>query len=636
MRFLATEKLSSHKYKTPEGYLVCVDAVLSRTGKQEYYRNELFGDSCEDADKKIAVDRLESDVFDEKALASFENKPVCIEHPNEDVNVANHNELSVGFVRDIKRGKDNGQDVMLGTLVITDESAISAIESGEYTELSCGYDCDIRDEENPRQTNIRGNHVALCKHGRAGIARIVDSIGDDEVDWLIALDEHGIKYSFINGGYAMKFKSNADYALARKLANIHHMTSGHWDDKSLTHSDYRSTTISNDDSFEKLIQANELTAGMRINYRGQVYTVEKVVPNKLYHGECDLYLKTDNGGQRVIETGETARFSLADDMNKDANTMKDTSTTYNGFMHMLQQYSMHAQQLERIVEAIRGANDLSTSEKQMLVAKANSYLASLARMDDSVGDIQATSAPGTDRIIYVMQSDVDENLFFYIGKTFSMKEGMWGYTKFEMGDTTPDELKADLTKHGWHQVAKGPAKVIDMHDADRNRLTSKRPLNSKTTDAEHEYEITAEKYGPGNTTKHITVFAASEIEAINYAKRKLGNEWRVVEHARRLDSKERRFTIEYKQDCAMHIYKVRANSIEDAIIKVKDEVSTAHKVVVFTQNILSEMGKNNSIGKYDKVISAMRQLYGQSLLPDNELKEAIRRKLPRILTKYGL
>ena len=34
----------------------------------------------------------------------------------------------------------------------------------------------INDEENPCQRNIRGNHVALCQQGRAGIARIVDSL----------------------------------------------------------------------------------------------------------------------------------------------------------------------------------------------------------------------------------------------------------------------------------------------------------------------------------------------------------------------------------------------------------------------------------------------------------------------------
>lgn len=175
MRFLISEKLGPHKYKTPEGYLVCVDAILSRTGTQEYRRCELFGDACDDPDKIITVDRKADEVFSDKTMASFENKAICIEHPNANVNVENHNDLSVGFVRDIHQGEDNGTPVMMGTLVITDKEAVEAVESGEYKELSCGYDCDIVDEHSPQQRNIRGNHVALCKQGRAGIARIVDS-----------------------------------------------------------------------------------------------------------------------------------------------------------------------------------------------------------------------------------------------------------------------------------------------------------------------------------------------------------------------------------------------------------------------------------------------------------------------------
>ena len=176
MKFLIAERISANKYKTPEGYLVCVDSVLARTGKQTYRKNEIFVD-CND-DTEIEVDRKPEEVFSEATLASFENKPITIEHPDEDVNTGNFKNLAVGFVRDIHRGKDNGQDVMLGTLVITDEEAISAVESGELLDLSCGYDCDIEDSENPQQRNIRGNHVALCENGRAGIARIVDSVKD--------------------------------------------------------------------------------------------------------------------------------------------------------------------------------------------------------------------------------------------------------------------------------------------------------------------------------------------------------------------------------------------------------------------------------------------------------------------------
>lgn len=176
MKILINERLSEHRCKTPEGYLICTDAILARTGKQTYRKNEIFKDS--DDETEIEVDRTEDEVFSPQTLASFENKPVTVEHPDEDVNVHNYKEYAVGFVRDVHRGEVDGQPVILGNLVITDEQTIQEIENGEHTDLSCGYDCDIADEANPCQRNIRGNHVALCEQGRAGIARIVDSAND--------------------------------------------------------------------------------------------------------------------------------------------------------------------------------------------------------------------------------------------------------------------------------------------------------------------------------------------------------------------------------------------------------------------------------------------------------------------------
>lgn len=178
MKVLILEKLSEHKYKTPEGYLICTDAILARTGKQTYTKNELFGDSDE---TEVEVDRPYEQVMNEKTIASFENKPVTFDHPEEDVNVSNYKDYAIGYVRDVHQGKVDGKDVILGNLVITDKDAIDAIESGEHTDLSCGYDCDIKDDGNGHysQNNIRGNHVALCREGRAGIAHIIDSKARD-------------------------------------------------------------------------------------------------------------------------------------------------------------------------------------------------------------------------------------------------------------------------------------------------------------------------------------------------------------------------------------------------------------------------------------------------------------------------
>lgn len=498
MRFLVAEKLGPHKFKTPEGYLICTDAILSRTGKQEYKRCELFGDTCEDPDKIVNVERTDDEVFSDKAMASFENKAVCIEHPDHDVNAENHNELAVGFVRDIHKGEDNGKPVMMGTLVITDKDAVEAVESGEYKELSCGYDCDIDDDSEPCQRNIRGNHVALCKQGRAGIARIVDSV-----------DDAGIKVWQVRQGYAIVVKR-------------------YWKQYG------RNAFV---DATESSIEAARY-------HRGSLERNDKM----------EFVIINCNDGKYKIE-------------------------------------------------------------------------------DEGMKDIQATKTPGTDKIIYVMQSDIDKNLYFYIGKTFSMKEGAWGYTKFEMGDDTPEQLKAELARNGWHQVASGPARIIDASNEEWTVVEEENYKKANKSIIDEEYvqlprgrfkvvektkeELEREGYGYHHSANGYSVYTKNNTAiAIKDAVK---------------DNKEQLFTIEYEQDGVMHVRKVRANSIEDAISKVKDN---GHKVVVFTKQVLNEMGKNNSMGKYDRVVQAMRSLYSESLLPDNELKELIRKKVPEYIKKY--
>ena len=173
MKCLIKEKLSQHRYKDNHGYLICTDCIMARTGKQTYTIDECFSDGDL---SEIDVDRTEDEVFSGKTLASFENVPITIEHPNQNVDPDNYNSLSVGYMRDIHKGEYQGKPVMMGTAVITDSNAIEMVESGDLVNLSCGYDCDICDTDNPRQTNIRGNHIALCQIPRAGITKIQDSL----------------------------------------------------------------------------------------------------------------------------------------------------------------------------------------------------------------------------------------------------------------------------------------------------------------------------------------------------------------------------------------------------------------------------------------------------------------------------
>lgn len=474
MRFLVAEKLGPHKFKTPEGYLICTDAILSRTGKQEYKRCELFGDTCEDPDKIVNVERTDDEVFSDKAMASFENKAVCIEHPDHDVNAENHNELAVGFVRDIHKGEDNGKPVMMGTLVITDKDAVEAVESGEYKELSCGYDCDIDDDGEPCQRNIRGNHVALCKQGRAGIARIVDSV-----------DDAGIKVWQVRQGYAIVVKR-------------------YWKQYG------RNAFV---DATESSIEAARY-------YRGSLERNDKM----------EFVIVDCNDGKYKIE-------------------------------------------------------------------------------DEGMKDIQATKTPGTDKIIYVMQSDIDKNLYFYIGKTFSMKEGAWGYTKFEMGDDTPEKIKAELARNGWHQVASGPARIIDASNEEwtvveeENYEKANKPIGAKD-ETEKNFKIYVNNaFGAYKVADWPAVSKEAAVKEFLEANPGYRNKGIIeARDSATQDSKEQLFTIEYEQDGVMHVRKVRASSIEDAISKVKSQDAGA---------LPSSVWQHGSV-----YVNASSQITGQKIVSD--------------------
>lgn len=174
MKCLVSNKLSQRKFIDNSGYLICADAILARTGSMDYIGSEL--NIKEHANDMIKVEHRKEDLLDPATIASFENKPLTIEHPAEDVTPENRNELGYGYIRDVHVGKVDGYDCLLGTVVVTDQHAIDMIQNGEMTELSCGYDCDImQDDKGYYQTKIRGNHVALCESGRAGIAKIRDS-----------------------------------------------------------------------------------------------------------------------------------------------------------------------------------------------------------------------------------------------------------------------------------------------------------------------------------------------------------------------------------------------------------------------------------------------------------------------------
>jgi hypothetical protein len=162
---------------TPEGFLI-VPGVLARTGVQNYAAYELGMDG--DVMRSVRLYRPAEEVFNADSMASFEGKPVTVEHPSEPVTAANWKAHSVGDVSGIKRAGE----FLAGTVCLKDSAAITAVQSGKR-ELSNGYrfTLDLTAGVTPQgeaydgiQRNIRGNHIALVDAARCGSAcRISDS-----------------------------------------------------------------------------------------------------------------------------------------------------------------------------------------------------------------------------------------------------------------------------------------------------------------------------------------------------------------------------------------------------------------------------------------------------------------------------
>lgn len=170
MRIRTIQKLSAHREITPEGYLLCKGAALARTGAMRYLASEVEPEIMEGSQSEEALLYREAgEVFDPAAMASFEGKPLTLDHPNEDVDPENWRKLARGMVLNVRRGTGPENDLLLADILITDSRAIEAVKQG-LCELSCGYDTKmIRIRPGVgKQTQIRGNHVALVENGRAG------------------------------------------------------------------------------------------------------------------------------------------------------------------------------------------------------------------------------------------------------------------------------------------------------------------------------------------------------------------------------------------------------------------------------------------------------------------------------------
>ncbi len=170
--------VSPNQVETGEGFLICRNVPIARTGSQKYLGREINLSGSE-ADRIVTVHRSEEEVFSEAAMASFEGKPVTNGHPPDLIGPDDVEIYEKGHAQNIRRGTEEWRDYLLADLHIHNRELIDAVQGGKR-EISCGakglaYLC-VNEDGTYNQKNIRGNHVAVVGRGRAGKrAAILDS-----------------------------------------------------------------------------------------------------------------------------------------------------------------------------------------------------------------------------------------------------------------------------------------------------------------------------------------------------------------------------------------------------------------------------------------------------------------------------
>jgi len=182
------ERISPHRARTAEGYLIATGVPISRTGYQIYKAKDLQPSGVDEIDRmspeaEVPIYRDGKDVFNPASMGTFEGKSITRNHPPDGLlNPDNDRQYAIGHVQKV-RGPEllpDGESALIADLVFKDAQAIQYLENGLADELSCGYRYKLAPLENGdygwRMTQIVGNHVALVPRGRAGsFVKVLDA-----------------------------------------------------------------------------------------------------------------------------------------------------------------------------------------------------------------------------------------------------------------------------------------------------------------------------------------------------------------------------------------------------------------------------------------------------------------------------
>ncbi len=204
-KFYAPTKLSENISETPEGFLLCMNVPIARTGWMEYADGEIPLEAGEDG--LIHIYRSAEEVFRPETMASFEGKDVTIRHPHEFVSPDNWDYLSKGIAHNVRRANeldDKGEESLLADLIVKDAMTIKLVKAG-LREVSCGYEAEYEQTGIGKgiQTNIIGNHIALVEQGRAGATYAIN----DEKGKVLMMGQKGIE--FLKKKFGAKFVDEA-------------------------------------------------------------------------------------------------------------------------------------------------------------------------------------------------------------------------------------------------------------------------------------------------------------------------------------------------------------------------------------------------------------------------------------------
>ncbi|MDN7413578.1 DUF2213 domain-containing protein [Burkholderia vietnamiensis] len=227
MRFFTIQKLGPKRSLTPEGFLLCEDVPVARTGDMLYAEGEVPIEAGPDG--LIRISRTPEEVFRDETMASCQGKDVTLDHPDDFVAPANYTTLTRGVMLNPRRGSGIEDDLLLADILIKDPAAITAVQDEEIEEVSLGYEADYEQVSPGRgvQRNIVVNHVAIVPRGRCGPRC---AIGDKEPEmktkdsktsrrpaWLDRLmqsmkakDEAGVEEALKEGQEAMDEESEEE------------------------------------------------------------------------------------------------------------------------------------------------------------------------------------------------------------------------------------------------------------------------------------------------------------------------------------------------------------------------------------------------------------------------------------------